>query len=728
MAVLICGSSWLLAPTLNTNLAVNTTMISQYKMPGQPFFWLFAVGDILAGLLIIYAAHGSKRPLRWLKLFGYVIGSLIIIDSLAPVNCTMQGTHCVEQVSITFVIHAIESVSLGLLVFGLSVWHGLIRKSLMSLAFALFQIAYGVLWLVTLGGQNNLGTLTQYIYQLLVLIWLAWWIGDWAAPRPTGIKLEQATTFRMVRVSIAAWAYLNGTLAILLGILHVKVWGFISNLYFFNGTAWLAQYSVVAGLAMLYLSRHLARGEYRARQLFLVLLFMELTKYSVVLPQPLLLAIYGLSFVVLFSLGSFYRRGSQPLIWQVRLQEASIVISGAALALAGVALLYFTDHRFAATVRRSFHGFYGYVVTNDRIPKHTLRSALLAHTFAALISGLLMLLLWSLFRPARLYLRRTNTAQEQLEARELLLAASNSSEDYFKLCPADKSYFWNQKRNGFIAYKIAGPGVFALADPVAKNSRTKQALVTDFSEYWQAHGRTCCFLVVASASLPLYTKAGFKSVHIGSNAVVDVEQFADVTVRNKWWRWQTNRGSKLGYNYHVAEPPHSVDFMVQLKRVSDLWLSRKGHREQGFALGYFNAVYLDQCRVHYLLNEADEVVAFANELPVFNSVPQATVDLIRFDPHATNSMPFLLARMIQKLAEEGSYETFDLGFVPFAATKGPVLSIAKTLSAGRFSAKGLEQFKNKFDPEWQPNYLAYDGDLADLALLALQLENAMKLD
>jgi lysylphosphatidylglycerol synthetase-like protein (DUF2156 family) len=69
---------------------------------------------------------------------------------------------------------------------------------------------------------------------------------------------------------------------------------------------------------------------------------------------------------------------------------------------------------------------------------------------------------------------------------------------------------------------------------------------------------------------------------------------------------------------------------------------------------------------------------------------------------------------------------FDLGFVPFAKARGPLLSIAKAVATDRFSAKGLEQFKNKFRPSWEPNYLAYEGDIADLAVIALNIEKAME--
>jgi phosphatidylglycerol lysyltransferase len=164
--------------------------------------------------------------------------------------------------------------------------------------------------------------------------------------------------------------------------------------------------------------------------------------------------------------------------------------------------------------------------------------------------------------------------------------------------------------------------------------------------------------------------------------------------------------------------------LAQLARLSDEWLRTGGHKERGFALGYFDEDYLQQSNLH-LLRDDSGVVAFANELPLFRGSETLTIDLLRYDPAAQDAMPFLLAQVLHDARVRG-YERFDLGFVPFAASKGALVRVAVALSSSRFSAKGLEQFKNKFQPDWQPNYLAYDGDMADLALIALNLEKAMK--
>ncbi len=90
-------------------------------------------------------------------------------------------------------------------------------------------------------------------------------------------------------------------------------------------------------------------------------------------------------------------------------------------------------------------------------------------------------------------------------------------------------------------------------------------------------------------------------------------------------------------------------------------------------------------------------------------------------------MTFLLSNVIGKVAgDRPEVKTFDLGFVPFAKAKGPLLTIAKAFSRDRFSSRGLEQFKNKFNPNWRPNYMAYDGDLAHLAIIALSIEKLME--
>ena len=177
----------------------------------------------------------------------------------------------------------------------------------------------------------------------------------------------------------------------------------------------------------------------------------------------------------------------------------------------------------------------------------------------------------------------------------------------------------------------------------------------------------------------------------------------------------------------MSTPPHSPELLDRLQTISDAWLTTGGHDERGFALGYFDRSYLDTCEIHYLINGAGEPVAFVNILPQFRTHTITTIDLLRFLPNQNGTMPYLLCMTIFDIHSRGESQKFDLGFVPFAATDSRLIRIAKLLGGKRFSAKGLEQFKNKFDPTWEPNYIAYSGDFADLTLIAANLEKAMRI-
>ena len=87
--------------------------------------------------------------------------------------------------------------------------------------------------------------------------------------------------------------------------------------------------------------------------------------------------------------------------------------------------------------------------------------------------------------------------------------------------------------------------------------------------------------------------------------------------------------------------------------------------------------------------------------------------------------------IIINLHVEGQYQTFDLGFVPLAGLgdKSESMSLvkfAKQVLRPVFSARGLEQFKNKFEPKWSKNYIAVDGSYTDLPALFLALQDVLQ--
>lgn len=689
----------------------------------MPYAWLFRLGDVLAGGLLLWiAVHrqrpASERPVATILLC--IIAVTMIIDPLFTTNCHIVARKCLEYGSPSALVHDVESVIAATAVFTLALWDGLKRKRTPSILYAAFQVLYGILLLTNIVTSHQFNTPMQLFYQAIGIVWLAWLVRDqspviqqeWSL-RPTGMHKI-----------LAFWVALNGMATILLSLLHLNYFGFIGGLYFTNDTAWVAQYGMIVGVALLYLSRHLARGEYRARQLVLILFGVEVLKYAAIAPQPILLGLYIVTFVSIFVTRDYFNRSRMPQAWQSKAIDILLIVApvAAAVWLMGYALL--RDPHYAPALRNAIVHYQDLVLDTDQFTDHHLRSSLLAHTVTALAAATMWFVGWTLFRPSP-RLQGTASSMQRDQARILLEQYSQSSEDFFKLWPQDKQYFWSPDQKAFVAYTVVGPVAFALADPIAATAAQRTRLLHTFLDYCHAHGWKVCFLLVATVAREHYQTAGLKTIQIGASAIIDVQTFTNKTTRDKWWRWQKNKALKQNYTYMRSTPPHDIALIAGCRQVSDAWLQAGGHKEQGFALGYFDPTYLQQSTLHVLRDEAGNIVAFANQLPVFNNNQQTTIDLMRFRPETRNAMPYLLLSMLTYLQEAGEATHFDLGFVPLAQTKGRLATVAKIVAANRFSAAGLEQFKNKFDPQWSPNYIAYDGDLGDLALITLYLEKAM---
>ena len=723
---IVLSTTWLWAPQLNHSLSYRTSLISQYESPSQPYAWLFRLCDGLAAALLIMAGlilrrrSQQKDTLEWSLVL--LIGLGMLLDPVFASACRLDQVGCQDYFSLAFVIHASATVFTATGIFLIAIYDSWIRKRVVSMLFSLFQIVYGLLLLSQLATHHNFNTLSQYIYQLVSVLWLAWFVQDrLRASVQSQLKPEQASVIRRV---LAAWVFFNGVLAILVSLADLHLIGNLRGLYFASDNAWLAQHGVVIGTMMIYLSRHLARGERRARQIFLAICGIETLKYSLITPHPLLLLYFG-TFLVLFILRDEFDRGTMTLTLEKRLREAAFMVISLTAIAATALILIGRNNDQAQVVVQAIDHFFDYAAGSSLVSHVHLKSALLAHTFAAFLLSGGGLILWILFKP--IYKKPLGRGVITGRLVDVLSKYSRSSEDYLKVWPPDKQYFWDKNKSGFIAYKVAGGVAFCLADPIAPDDKTRKILLEDFVNMCRERRLRTCFLLVSQSRLRLYSSVTLNTLQIGSSALIIIDKFLSNTIKDKWWRWKINKATKSGYTFLVSQPPHSQRLLRQLKGVSDQWLTKQGRRERSFALGYFDSKYLKKTRLYHLSDSSEQIIAFTNQLPTFKPLRVATIDLLRHVPGANDAIPYLLMKTIEHLGQSGEYKYFDLGFVPFAHAKGPILTIAKALSTGRFSSKGLEQFKNKFDPEWQPNYLAYDGDLADLALIAVNLEKVMKL-
>jgi phosphatidylglycerol lysyltransferase len=165
--------------------------------------------------------------------------------------------------------------------------------------------------------------------------------------------------------------------------------------------------------------------------------------------------------------------------------------------------------------------------------------------------------------------------------------------------------------------------------------------------------------------------------------------------------------------------------MASLRAVSDGWLAAKHTREKGFSLGRFEEGYVRRFPVAVVRIQG-RIVAFAN-LWLGTARKTMSMDLMRYDPETAPAgvMEYLLIELMLWGQAQG-YRAFTLGMAPLAGLEhrelAPLWSRAGALLFQHgehfYNFQGLRAYKEKFDPVWEPRYLASPGGLALPRILA----------
>lgn len=328
--------------------------------------------------------------------------------------------------------------------------------------------------------------------------------------------------------------------------------------------------------------------------------------------------------------------------------------------------------------------------------------------------------LFTILRPLRYELRRLPAEREQAE--QLLRKYGGGIDDYFKLWPRDKSYFFSSDGEAFIAYAVSRGVAVCLADPAGKPESIAKVL-HEFRTFCVTNGWLIACIAANDSYKQIYDQIGFNSLLIGADAVIEIEKFVNETSRNKYFRNINNRFTKSGATVQRYVPPHTSELIEELRYVSNDWLKIPGHKQWQFITGYFSSKYFENTPLFVVRSAEGKAIAFANELPSFKA-GEATVDLMRHRRSAPkNVMDFLFIKLINQLHEEG-IARFNLGISPlarqtFGGNSEKLLDYIYLATQRFVSTKGLHQYKSKFDPAWEPRYVYYLGSTSSLPVIGL---------
>lgn len=272
-----------------------------------------------------------------------------------------------------------------------------------------------------------------------------------------------------------------------------------------------------------------------------------------------------------------------------------------------------------------------------------------------------------------------------------------------------------------------------LRGPVAHDGLDAKAL-SEFTEHCEHAGWVPAMLGSDTRQRDLAAEAGYASLKIGVEAIIDVATFSTVGKRRSNVRHSVTRAGKEGVTVLLYAGSARTDRRTeQLGQVSSQWLQDKGGPELGFTLGRFDPERLDDQEVYVALlhegTDEEQVVGFVTWLP-YDRGRADVLDLMR---RAQVCPPGVMEMLIvESLAD---FKTRDrvvasLGGVPLANVADGEPGIAQGVLAwtyvngsSLYDARGLFRFKDKFDPRWEPMWLSYPSS-AKLPRIALAAARA----
>jgi phosphatidylglycerol lysyltransferase len=337
---------------------------------------------------------------------------------------------------------------------------------------------------------------------------------------------------------------------------------------------------------------------------------------------------------------------------------------------------------------------------------------------ASLAAGVtaLGLALWKLMRSGQPVPLDVDPADLE-HVRQIIRTCSDSSANVALL--GDKRFLWSDDRQAFIMYQVSGNSWVALGDPVGPPP-AQQGLAWAFREIVDRHDGRPVYYQISDESLALYVDMGLSLAKIGEDARVSLQDFSLQGSRRAEFRQAINRANKHGASFEVVPSEKVKAVAAKLRGVSDSWLEDKSAAEKGFSLGSFSEEYISNfdCAIVRVDNE---IVAFAN-LWAAPAAGEVSVDLMRHNNMAHKGVMDYLFTELMLWAKTQGYAWFSLGMAPLSGLEQRSLAplwhkighLIFSHGESFYNFEGLRKYKEKFDPEWRPRYIACPGGLLAL--------------
>jgi phosphatidylglycerol lysyltransferase len=280
----------------------------------------------------------------------------------------------------------------------------------------------------------------------------------------------------------------------------------------------------------------------------------------------------------------------------------------------------------------------------------------------------------------------------------------------------DKSVFFEDDR-GFCLYRTRGPYITVFSDPVVRTAAARGPFLDALFAFSAEIDRRPLFYQISPDWIPLLHDRGYHLFKLGEEALVPLDRVTLEGHAGKMNRQYLRRAVRDGIAFRILEPPEVSARMGELSAVSDDWLRAKQVIERQFSIGYFDPAYVHRfrCAVVEENNDARRILAFANLLEGPRR-EELSVDLMRYRTDGPTVMDFLITSVLL-WGKDAGYRTFNLGMAPLASVgdrrgahqRERLAALVFRRGEQWYNFQGVRHFKEKFNPDWLPRYLAYEG-------------------
>lgn len=304
----------------------------------------------------------------------------------------------------------------------------------------------------------------------------------------------------------------------------------------------------------------------------------------------------------------------------------------------------------------------------------------------------------------------------ELDKAETMARQSYETAAYLALT-GDKYLLWSQSGQSLLMFAVTNQYWVAMGGPVGIPEEHEE-LAWELRTLADRHNAKVAFYQVGTHHIPVYLDLGLALFKLGEEARVPLESFSLEGNKRARLRQSFHKLQREGLSFEIA-PASGVDAILpELQTISNHWLKDKKAREKRFSIGFFKPEYLRRCSIA-LVRKEGRIVAFANLWELENK-EEFSIDLMRYEPGIANGlMEYLIVSLLLWGKAQG-YHWFNLGMAPLSGLERHPLAplwnkIGNTIfrfGSEFYNFDGLYQYKNKFDPVWQPRYLAAPAGLS----------------